>query len=59
MSPVNNLRSIKKNRILKFLEMQEKEWLCPKCGDVICCHNGICFGCGIAALKKKKEKYRW
>jgi len=56
---IENLEFIKKNGTKKFLEKQEKEWKCGKCGDTVCCHNGICYNCGIEKLKKKKNRYRW
>lgn len=59
MSLIDNLRLIEKNGLPKFLEAQEKKWQCPKCGQAICCHNGICFNCGLDGLKNKKKLYRW
>ena len=59
MSMVENLESIKKNGIRQFLEKEEERWKCPECGGVICCHNGICFGCGVSKLRDKKKLYRW
>jgi hypothetical protein len=59
MSMVENLESIKKNGIRQFLEKEEARWKCPECGGVICCHNGICFSCGVSKLRDKKKLYRW
>lgn len=59
MSMIENLKYLKKNGKSKFLKSQKKTWRCPKCGGVICCHNGICFSCNINLLKKKKKLYRW
>lgn len=59
MSMIENLDFIKKQGIRKFLKKEEEKWKCPECGGVICCHNGICFSCGIEKLKTKKKKYRW
>jgi hypothetical protein len=59
MSMIENLEYIKQNGIAKFLEKEEEKWRCPECGDVICCHNGICFNCGLERLRKKKKLYRW
>ena len=58
MSPIDNLEFIKKNGVMSFLESQRK-WQCPKCDDVICCHNGICFSCSLDKLREKKKIYRW
>jgi hypothetical protein len=59
MSMIDNLDYIKRNGVGKLLEKEEEKWKCPECGAVICCHNGICFNCGIEKLKSKKNKYRW
>jgi hypothetical protein len=59
MSMVDNLEFIKEEGIKKFLEQQADRWECPKCGEIICCHNGICFNCGLDKLRKKKKRYRW
>ncbi len=59
MSMVENLEYIKENGMEAFLEKEEEKWKCPECGAVICCHNGICFNCGLEQLKKKKQLYRW
>ena len=59
MSMIENLEYIKQNGIEKFLEKEEEKWRCPECGGVICCHNGICFNCGLDKLKNKKKLYRW
>ena len=59
MSLTDNLEFIKKNGISQFLKIQEIKWQCPKCGEVICCHNGICFNCGVDKLQNKKKMYRW
>jgi hypothetical protein len=36
-----------------------KKWKCPRCGDTVCCHNGICFNCGLDELRAKRKRYRW
>lgn len=59
MSFIDNLDFIKENSIEEFIETQKKKWKCPDCGGVICCHNGICFDCGLEKLKAKKNIYRW
>lgn len=45
MSLVDNLLFIKKNGVKKFLTKEIKKWRCPRCGDIICCHNGKCYHC--------------
>jgi hypothetical protein len=59
MSMIENLESIKKSGVSEFLRGEELKWRCPECGGVICCHNGLCFGCGIEKLRVKKKLYRW
>jgi hypothetical protein len=59
MSLIENLEYIREKGIRQFLEKEEEKWRCPECGAVICCHNGICFSCGLGLLKNKKKRYRW
>ena len=59
MSMIENLEYMQNNGINAFLEKQEERWKCPSCGGVICCHNGLCFDCGLDRLRQKKQKYRW
>ena len=59
MSMIENLEYIKKNGVNKFLVKEQEKWKCPECGGVVCCHNGICFDCGLDTLRKKKTLYRW
>jgi hypothetical protein len=59
MSMIENLLYIRDNGVQKLLEREAEKWRCPECGGVICCHNGICFSCGLEKLKNKKRRYRW
>jgi hypothetical protein len=45
MSMIENLKYIKENGLKRFLAKEDKKWLCKKCGDIICCHNGKCYSC--------------
>lgn len=58
MSMIDNLNFIKENGIDAFLEKQKKQWQCPTCGDMICCHNGLCLHCDIEKLVENR-RYRW
>jgi hypothetical protein len=58
MSMIENLEFIKEHGIEKFLEKEETKWRCPTCGEVICCHNGLCLSCNLDILQQNK-KYRW
>ena len=59
MSMIDNLQFIKEHGIENFLKEQEKSWKCKTCGEMICCHNGLCFKCDLEKLRNKKQKYRW
>ena len=59
MSMIENLKFIKETGITKFLMKEAKKWECPKCKEIICCHNGLCFNCEFDKLKNKKKQYRW
>ena len=59
MSLVDNLQFIKEHGMEEFLKEQEKLWKCESCGEMICCHNGLCYNCDLEKLRKKKQKYRW
>ncbi len=58
MSMIENLESIRDIGIDDFLTAQENKWCCPKCGGVICCHNGLCLACDLETLINNR-KYRW
>lgn len=59
MNMVENLLHIKEHGLVKFLEAEKEKWKCPKCGKVICCHNGVCYSCDLEKMKTKKKRYRW
>ena len=59
MSMIENLEFIRKHGLARFLEKESAKWRCPKCGGVICCHNGLCYQCDLDTLRQKKRKYRW
>jgi len=46
MSMINNLESIKKFGLKKFLRDENKKWTCSECGGTICVHYGHCYSCG-------------
>ncbi|MFC1910042.1 DUF3795 domain-containing protein [Chloroflexota bacterium] len=58
LSMIENLEYIKKQGIGIFLEREAAKWRCPECGEVICCHNGLCLNCGLDKLRQN-TKYRW
>ena len=57
-SIIENLDDIKEKGIETFIKEQEEKWTCKKCGELICCHNGLCLNCDIDKLIQNK-KYRW
>jgi hypothetical protein len=59
MSMIENLNFIKENGVEKFLDNQERTWKCQNCGELISCHNGLCFNCDLEKLKNRKQKCRW
>lgn len=58
MSMIENLQFIRSKGVEAFLADEEKKWLCPSCGEVVCCHNGLCLNCDIDKLRLRK-KYCW
>lgn len=58
MSMLDNLAFIKEQGMEKFLEAEEAKWRCRECGQVLCCHNGLCLNCDLDTLRRNK-KYRW
>lgn len=58
MSMIENLKSLQKNGMVAFLNSETQKWSCPKCGALICCHNGLCLNCDLEKLQQHK-KYRW
>jgi hypothetical protein len=59
MSMIDNLMRIKNSGIGTLLKTEDRKWKCPECGGVICCHNGICYSCGLDELRDRKKPYRW
>ncbi len=51
MSMVENLKMIKTKGMSGFLKSLQQRYLCPRCGDVVCVHDGKCYGCNF--LQKK------
>jgi hypothetical protein len=56
---IENLEYIRDKGIAQFLEKEKAKWKCPKCGGIICCHNGLCLSCEVDVLRNKKNIYRW
>lgn len=58
MSMIENLKAIKENGLENFLEEQNEKWACPDCGEMICCHIGLCLNCKLDTLIQNR-RYRW
>ena len=59
MSMIENLVYIQKWGVALFLQREEEKWRCRECGEVISCHNGICYNCGLERFKGKVNRFRW
>lgn len=46
MSMIENLNTIKKIGVRKFILKEKQKWTCSKCGNIICVHREICLECG-------------
>lgn len=46
VSVVENLVEIQRNGISSFLRNENRKWICPKCGEMICMHKPQCISCG-------------
>ncbi len=45
MSMIGNLRCIKADGFVSFLEQERCKWTCPACGATICVHQASCLVC--------------
>jgi hypothetical protein len=46
MSMIDNLRSIEKSGIKKFLNQETKRWRCTNCNKILSVHRPECITCG-------------
>ncbi len=58
ISMIDNLNYIKQFGMEQFLKKEYDKWQCSNCGELICCHNGLCLNCETDKLLANK-KYRW
>ena len=57
MSPKDNLESVRKMGICKFIKEEYKKHGCSTCGGLISVHNGKCFECDtITRLVEKRSR---
>jgi hypothetical protein len=45
VSPIENLKTIRDRGMDAFIELQEQEFTCSKCGGTIGVHNRFCYDC--------------
>ena len=45
MSMIENLDSIKRIGLDKFVQNENNRWICNNCGGTICVHRGYCLDC--------------
>jgi hypothetical protein len=46
MSMFENLETIRRFGIQKFVANEKVRWACSDCGGTICVHRGYCYRCG-------------
>jgi Protein of unknown function (DUF3795) len=56
---MENLLFIKRHSLADFIKRENAKWRCRRCGEVVCCHNGLCFSCDVDRLRTKKQLYEW
>ncbi len=44
--PIDNLRRIQADGIDKFVAEENRDWVCPSCGTLLCMHKPWCLACG-------------
>lgn len=59
MSEIENLRFIKERGMEEFLKNEMEKWRCPRCGGLRSCHNGLCYGCDLEVLLKRRNHLSW
>lgn len=59
LSMIENQEYIKENGIKEFLVKEKRKWSCTECDGVICCHDGICYDCGLEKLHITGGRAGW
>jgi hypothetical protein len=54
-SVIDNLISIKRTGIRRFVENENKKWTCPGCGALLCMHKPQCLSCGYVWLEQAEN----
>jgi len=50
-----SLREIGENGYMFVIDRLKKEHGCPKCGEILCIHNGLCYRCDINQIAIMKN----
>ena len=58
VSVLNNLEEIQNSGIRSFVRKENRKWLCPKCGEMICMHKAKCISCGHIWRKRTVIKQK-
>lgn len=58
MSMIENLIAMRDSGLESFFKKEAEKWTCPDCGNMVCCHIGLCLNCKLDILLKNR-KYRW
>ena len=56
MSMIDNLRSIEKNGIQKFVQQEQRRWKCSRCDSLLSVHRSACLSCGAPKTAKVKRR---
>lgn len=51
MSMIENLKTIRRLGIRKFVANEKSRWTCRECGGTICIHKHACYECGAKIEK--------
>ncbi|MEI7662442.1 MAG: DUF3795 domain-containing protein [Bacteroidota bacterium] len=50
MSMIENLHDISRHGLDRFMESENIRRACPRCGNPVCVHNGVCYQCEKTAV---------
>lgn len=50
VSPIANLKIIRQNGLAQFVAAENRKWICPSCGALLCMHKPTCLSCGYPWL---------
>jgi hypothetical protein len=56
MNMIDNLRTIEKLGIEKFIRQEQRRWKCSHCGNLVSVHRPACLSCGAPKAVKVKRR---